>query len=88
MHCSKCVSFCGTSYTLDPLLIVPHSLLLAAPLRVGVVICLERGADGLHMVQLMPLPFQNPHHLLPHIDPDWFNLSLTGLPRLSWIRGR
>ena len=22
------------------------------------VICLERGADGLHMVQLMPLPFQ------------------------------
>jgi len=27
----------------------------------GVVICLDRGADGLHMVQLMPLP---PHHLL------------------------
>jgi len=26
-----------------------------------VVICLERGADDLHMVQLMPLP---PHHLL------------------------
>ena len=23
------------------------------------VVCLERGADGLHMVQLMPLPSQN-----------------------------
>jgi len=29
----------------------------------GVVICLEQGADDLHMVQLMPLP---PHHLLLH----------------------
>jgi len=27
----------------------------------GVVICLERDANDLHMVQLMPLP---PHHLL------------------------
>jgi len=27
---------------------------------VDVVICLERGADCLHMVQLMPLPSQNP----------------------------
>jgi len=27
---------------------------------VGMVICLERGANDLHMVQLMPLP---PHHL-------------------------
>jgi len=27
---------------------------------VGVVICLEQGADCLHMVQLMPLQFQNP----------------------------
>jgi len=26
-----------------------------------VVICLEQGANDLHMVQLMPLP---PHHLL------------------------
>jgi len=24
-----------------------------------VVVCLERGADGLHVVQLMPLPSQN-----------------------------
>ena len=27
----------------------------------GVVVCLERDADDLHMIQLMPLP---PHHLL------------------------
>ena len=27
---------------------------------VGVVVCLERGADCLHMVQLMPLPSPNP----------------------------
>ena len=35
----------------------------------GVVICLERGANDLHMVQLMPLPS---HHLLLHWNPDWF----------------
>jgi len=29
-----------------------------------------------------------PHHLLPHSNPDWFYLSGTGLPRLSWKRGR
>ena len=52
---------------------------------VGVDICLERGADCLHMVQLMPL---HPHHLLPHLNPDWFYLSCTGLPRLSGKRGR
>jgi len=28
-------------------------------LGVGVVICLERGAGCLHMIQLMPLPPQN-----------------------------
>jgi len=33
---------------------------------VVVVICLERGADCLHMVQLMSLPS---HHLLPHLNP-------------------
>ena len=51
------------------------------------VICLEQGADCLHMVQLMPL-HPKPHHLLPHLNPDWFYLSGTGLPRLSWKRGR
>ena len=29
-----------------------------------------------------------PHHLLPHLNPDWFYLSGTSLPRLSWERGR
>jgi len=29
--------------------------------RKGMVICLEQGANDLHMVHLMPLP---PHHLL------------------------
>jgi len=24
-----------------------------------------------------------PHHLLPHLNPDWFYLSGTGLPRLT-----
>ena len=27
------------------------------------------------------------HHLLPHLNPDWFYLSGTGLRRLSWKRG-
>ena len=29
-----------------------------------------------------------PHRLLPDLNPDWFYLSGTGLPRLSWKRGR
>ena len=33
----------------------------------------------LHMVQLMPLPSPNPHHLLPHLNPDLFYLSGTSL---------
>ena len=46
------------------------------------VICLERDANDLHiMVQLTLLP---PHHLLLHRNPEWFNLSDAGLPRLSW----
>ena len=28
-----------------------------------------------------------PHHLLPHLNPDWFYLCGTGLLRLSWKRG-
>jgi len=41
------------------------------------VICLEQGANDLHMVQLMPLP---PHHLLLDKHPEWFYLSGAGLP--------
>ena len=44
------------------------------------VICLERGATDLHMVQLMPLP---PHHLAP-VKSRMVYLSGDGLPRLSW----
>ena len=29
-----------------------------------------------------------PRHLLPHLNPDWFYLSVTGLPRLSWKKCR
>ena len=46
---------------------------------VGVVICLERGADCLLMVQLVPLPFPSPIM--------WCYLSGTDLPRLSRKRG-
>ena len=28
------------------------------------------------------------YHLLPHLNPDWFYISGTGIPRLSWKRGR
>jgi len=51
-----------------------------------VVICLERGADCLHVVQLMPLPSQTPSSLAS-FKSDWFYHSGTGLPRLSWKRG-
>jgi len=33
-------------------------------------------------------PIPKPHHLLPDLNSDWFYLSCTGLPRLSWKRGR
>ena len=48
------------------------------------VICLQRGANDLYMVQLMPL---SSHHLLLHSNEDWFNVSGADLPRLSWRRG-
>jgi len=51
-------------------------------------ICLERDEDYLHMVQLMPLPSPKPRQLLHHLNPDWFYLSGTVLPRLSWKIGR
>ena len=31
--------------------------------------------------------FPKPRHLLPHLNPDWFYLSGTGLPRLYWKTG-
>ena len=54
---------------------------------VDVVICLERGVDCLHMVQLMPLHPQTPSSLTSFksrlVLPFWYRL-----PRLSWKRGR
>ena len=41
------------------------------------VICLERGANDLHMVQLMPLP---PRHLLLQQNPEWFILPVPAYP--------
>ena len=50
-------------------------------------IYLERGADCLHMVQLMPL-HPKPRHLLPHLNPDWFYLSGAGFDAVGWAAGR
>ena len=41
------------------------------------VICLERGANDLHMVQLMPLP---PHHLLLRQNAEWFIILVLAYP--------
>ena len=41
------------------------------------VIFLERGANDLHMVQLMPLP---PSHLLLQQNPEWFILLVPTYP--------
>jgi len=41
------------------------------------VICLEPGANDLHMVQLMPLP---PRRLLLCKSPKWFNFLVPAYP--------
>ena len=41
------------------------------------VICLEQGANDLHMVQLMLLPY---HHLLLQQNPEWFILLVPAYP--------
>ena len=45
------------------------------------VICLERGANDWHMVQLIPLP---PPSFLAPVKSRMVYLSGSGLPRLSW----
>jgi len=55
------------------------------------VICLERDANNLHMVQLMPVP---PHHFLLHKKPEWLSFwyrliqeappALGALPSVLW----
>jgi len=52
------------------------------------VICLEQGANHLHMVQLMPLP---PHFLLLQKNPEWFTflvLAYPGCPKkaFKWMQ--
>ena len=42
------------------------------------VVCLQGGADRLHMVQLMPLHPTKPRHLLPRLNRRWFYLPGTG----------
>jgi len=44
---------------------------------------LERGANGLHIVHLMPLPSR---HLLLHENPEWFCLSGSSLARFPGKR--
>jgi len=46
-------------------------------LGTGMVICLEQGANGLHMVKLMPLP---PHHVLLQQNPEWFTSLVPAYP--------
>ena len=46
------------------------------------VICLEQGANDLHMVQLMPLPL---HRLLLQQNPEWFILLV---PAYSGCHGK
>jgi len=43
----------------------------------GMVICLERGANDLHVAQLMPLP---PYHLLLQQNPEWFIFLALAYP--------
>ena len=62
--------------------VVPEKGPLNGCVCAGVVICLERSANCLHMVQLMPQLPKTPSPL-PHLNPEWFYLSGTGLPRLS-----
>jgi len=54
--------------------------------RVDLVICLQRGADCLHMVQLVPLTSQN-STMLCFIKIQTY-LPGTSLFRSSWKRGR
>jgi len=50
----------------------------------GVVICLEQGANDLHMFQLMPLP---PNISLALVKSRMVYLSCAGISRLSWKKG-
>jgi len=57
-----------------------------------VVICLQRGADGLHMVQLMPLSPQTPSSLAAFkstlVLPFWYQLTQVVLEKTPLNRCR
>ena len=67
---------------------------------VGVVICLEQGADCLHMVQLMPLHPKTPSSLASFkfrlVLPFWYQLTqvvlekrpLNGCSVVGWLGSR
>jgi len=50
----------------------------------GMVICLDCGANALHMVQLMPLSLLS----LASVKSRMVYLSGAGLPYLSWEKSR
>ena len=46
--------------------------------------CLSRARCRLFVWSSWCHCIRKPHHLLPHLNSDWFYLSGTGLPRFSW----
>ena len=48
------------------------------------IICLERGANDLYVVQLTPLP---PRHLLLQQNPEWFILLVPTYPGCPGKKG-
>jgi len=52
------------------------------------VISLERDAYYFAGGPADATAIPKPHHLSPHLNPDWLYLSANGLLRLSWKRGR
>jgi len=65
---------------LAPIVIFKHFFLC-----VGVVVCLERRADCLHMVPLMPLHLKTPSSLAPIksrlVSPFWYRLTQVVLEK-------
>ena len=55
---------------------------------VGVVICLERGPRLFAYGPAGATAIPNPHHLLPHLNPDWFYLFLPSVLWRCWLGGR
>ena len=52
----------------------------------GVSVWSEVQIVGIWSILYDAIAIPKPRHLLPHLYPDWFYLSGTSLPRLSWKR--